>query len=136
MNVGNYLGIPFVEHGRNRCGADCWGLARMVLQEQFGIELPLLSYPSSFDVFYNGWLFQQNDLEFRKHWQKVECPQEGDIVVLRVLGHPAHVGLMVDGTQFLHTEKGINSAVEDIKNSKWVNRIDSFWRHESRCQSA
>lgn len=39
--VSRYLPIPYREGGRSHDGIDCWGLARLVLQEQAGVDLPL-----------------------------------------------------------------------------------------------
>ena len=38
--VDGYIGIPFVLGGRERTGLDCWGLVRLVLREQFQVEVP------------------------------------------------------------------------------------------------
>ncbi len=41
MNWANaYVGLPWRERGRDRCGCDCWGLVRLVLAEQRGVVLP------------------------------------------------------------------------------------------------
>jgi cell wall-associated NlpC family hydrolase len=41
--VKKYIGIPFVSNGRKREGCDCYGLCRLVLQDEYDISLPELS---------------------------------------------------------------------------------------------
>lgn len=38
--AGRYVGIPYEEYGRTQLGADCWGIVRLILTEQAGLDLP------------------------------------------------------------------------------------------------
>ena len=48
----SFVGLPFVEHGRNRRGADCWGLGVVLYREVAGIALPAYAegYTDTADV--------------------------------------------------------------------------------------
>lgn len=35
-----YVGLPFVDGGRDWKGCDCWGLVKLILQTECGIEVP------------------------------------------------------------------------------------------------
>lgn len=39
-DFSKYVGIPFVPGGRDRKGADCYGLMVLVYREMFNTELP------------------------------------------------------------------------------------------------
>ncbi len=47
-----YVGIPFLSGGRNEGGVDCYGLVRLILNNEYGYNLPLLSntYDNALDI--------------------------------------------------------------------------------------
>lgn len=127
--AGHYIGLPFCEYGRTVAGTDCWGLVRLVLQEQFAAVLP--SYAADYriggaaeDI---GRLIGQEAVK----WVAVPAGKEktGDVVVLRMRGAPMHVGLVLGDGRMLHIEKHINSAIEDYRGRRWCDRICGFYRH-------
>lgn len=126
--AGHYIGLPFREYGRTVAGTDCWGLVRLVLQEQFAAVLP--SYAADYpdggaeDI---GKLIGQEAAK----WIAVSAGEEqlGDVVVLRMRGAPMHVGLVLGDGRMLHIEKHINSAIEDYRGPRWCKRVSGFYRH-------
>ena len=56
-----YVGIPFLSGGRDDRGVDCYGLVRLILNTEYGYNLPLLSntYDNALDVCETGSLFQK-----------------------------------------------------------------------------
>ena len=127
--AGRYIGLPFTEHGRDRGGIDCWGLARLVLLEQFDISLPSLAheYRRTADATRIAGLMAREI----PRWQGITAGQErcGDVIVLRLSGQPMHVGLVLGDGQMLHVEQGIDSAIEKYRGSRWQDRIYGFYRH-------
>lgn len=127
----NYVGIPWLDKGRDHTGCDCWGLARVIMAEQFGVILP--SYaddyvdPSERDeisvllatgIPENGWT------------PITDAPRAGDGVVFRLLNQPWHVGIMVDAEHFLHVEEGVGaSCVERLASYRWHRRLHGVFRH-------
>lgn len=128
--AGHYIGLPFLDHGRDRFGLDCWGLVRLVMAEQFGIALPshAKAYQRTTQVEKISALVERE----AEKWQPVSQGQEtcGDVIVLRVRGRPMHVGLVLGDGQMLHIEFGINSVIERYSGSRWVDRISGFYRYK------
>ncbi|MFH1158913.1 MAG: NlpC/P60 family protein [Pseudomonadota bacterium] len=130
--VGHYIGLPFKEHGRDREGVDCWGLVRLVMAEQFGIALP--SYATEYDSTEKpDQLAHVVDKE-KKRWTEIAPGQEisGDVVVMRMLGQPIHVGMVIGDGRMLHILKGIDATHESYMSSVWKDRVTGFFRYAGR----
>lgn len=126
-----YIRIPFVDRGRTREGADCWGLARLVYQDMLDIELPILDH-------YNNVL-EREVLDGivraeRTRWVDVPKGEEKpfDIIILNMKQLPVHIGVVVRLGVMLHCLRGAGTTVEDyrgVKGRKWENQIEGFCRY-------
>jgi len=129
--VAPFVGIPWLEKGRDHEGADCWGVLRLAMREHFGVDLP--SYGEDYDDLTDGAkitaLLRQGIPS--GGWRQVTDPREGDGVVLRIIGPlELHVGLVVAPGLFLHAlEKYGGSAVERLDHPMWAHRILGYYRH-------
>ncbi len=136
--VADYIGIQFKAQGRNKdLGVDCYGLARIVLQNQFSIDLPDYLFDYDPDDVKNkkalGRLIGTKSLD--PDWMKVIKGQEqpGDLILLAIAGYPCHVGTNVCHGKMLHIEQDIYSMVEPYYGKKWERRIYCILRHRSMC---
>lgn len=121
----DYVGIPYKLTGRTReDGLDCWGLVRLIHQEQFDIELPSFS-----EEDHSAENVREVMASQRENWVHTDDPKIGDVILLRVLGSASHVGLYLGDKQFIHAKEGINSAIERIDSMAWEKRIIGFYRY-------
>jgi cell wall-associated NlpC family hydrolase len=130
-DINQYIGIPFVEHGRDKVGSDCWGLFRIFYQEQFGIDLP--SYTEEYESIDNGKILSGLISKgTEEKWKRVKIGEEiyGDGILFRIMGYPMHVGIIVKKGWFLHILKGIDSALEYYNNPVWNKRVVGIFRYE------
>ena len=125
--VSEYIEIPFEDHGRTRSGCDCYGLLRLVLNEQFGHTLP---------EFGNGYSdFGDRDTEARLIEEGlpligahlVPLPAEGDIVLLEYFGTASHVGVYLGHHRMLHTERGKGTHIADLATPHYEHRIVGYY---------
>ena len=63
-----------------------------------------------------------------RHAELVETPQRGDVVLLRVLGQPGHIGIMLNRREMLHSMAGVNACIERLDSVRWKGRVLEFWR--------
>lgn len=125
--VAEYIGKPFEDKGRGPDTFDCWGLVKGVLQQQFG-QHGLPDYLDGYDSAKDRTVARLLSME-RARWSQVETPQLGDVVLIRVLGRPQHVGIVVARNMMLHTDRGTESCLEYIDSPRWRSRVEGYFRH-------
>ncbi len=130
MDLAKYIGIPFVERGREMGGCDCWGLVKLFYANEFAIELPGHEdlYATTTDLAGTLGVF----VDEKKRWLKVSEPAPGDVIVLLMSGYPVHVGIVIDSTRMLHIERGLDAVIERFDTALWRNRIEGFYRYVRR----
>lgn len=132
--VKDYVGIPFVAHGRAKDGADCWGLVRIILHDQFGIMLPIYAdgYEDTSDRQGMARTIQSACVSgpFVRLDEATQT-QAGDIIVLRLRGVPLHVGVVAGDGIMLHVHAGTDACLEDYTTQKWCHAVLGFYRPKS-----
>ena len=121
-----YIGIPFLDKGRDINGIDCWGLVRLVYKQEYRIDLP------NFSTNYEAEDAERmSDLlaQYKEGWEKIDAPTEGCIVLFNILGVESHMGIAVSSTHFLHARDRRDSAIESFESVAWRNRITGFYKY-------
>jgi len=124
-----YLGIPYVDKGRDENGLDCYGLVYLYYKNEYGIELETFTqdYESASDAITAHGAIEKHRDEFLE----VDKPREGDLIIFTIGGFNAHIGLMISDKKFLHTLDGCEVTVESIDSITWRNRINSYLRFKT-----
>ena len=127
MDVGDYIGIPFLEHGRDRRGLDCWGLLRLIYLEQLDIVLP--SYSERYESAEDGKKLRDLVLNvIGPEWETAADPEPGDAALFRIAGEPMHVGVVIGKGEMIHVMKGIDVTIERFTGWQWKHRLAGFYR--------
>lgn len=124
-----YVGIPYVDKGRDRNGIDCWGVCRLALAEVFGIALPDYTdhYRDGMDWAAIGAAVHDG---LADGWRRTEQPRGGDLLILRIAARPWHCALMLDSLLFLHAMPGGSTVIERLDTPRWACRIEGIYRHD------
>ena len=140
--VAGYVGIPFLDLGRDRAGCDCWGLVRLVLAEQAGLELPSLATCYGSEANAAG-VDDAIETERRSGaWDRIDAGNEQPFDVVEMSGAsrvpgsgwmfgPLHVGVVVTSGWLLHVERGTAAVLTRYREDQVIRRrVLGFWRHE------
>lgn len=130
MWSNKYVNIPFKDGGRDLAGCDCWGLVRLVYQQEFSIDLP--SFSGEYDIN-DPKLLHDLIAQHKEGWEQLGEPEPGCVVLFRMFGSESHVGVAVSHTQFLHAREKYSSAVENFSSTEWKNRIVGYYKY---CEKA
>lgn len=130
MNFGRYVGIPFLERGRTRAGADCWGLVVLFYAGELGIILPSYEERSTTRAERATCAaIISAAIAGVEPWAPVDKPAPGDVILCETLRQPIHVGVVVDRRQMLHVPAGGESVIERFTSPEWVHTVRGFFRY-------
>lgn len=132
--ASRYVGLPAAERGRDpSTGLDCWGLVRLVLSREAGIDAP------SWEDAYAGFCSVEDARglidSVRAEWDEIDVPggaqlREFDVLLFKGLRTALHVGVAVDFETFLHVDPFVTltAAVERWRGPKWEARMLGVYR--------
>lgn len=131
-----YVGIPFLSGGRDDRGVDCYGLIRLILNNEYGYDLPLLAntYDNALDVFETGSLF-------RKYvpllcGERISEPKEQAVALLKMRGLPSHVALYAGDDFIIHAMSKNGVACERLSRPLLKSMIEGWYRvDKNNCAS-
>jgi cell wall-associated NlpC family hydrolase len=117
-----FIGVPFRHWGRNRNGVDCVGLVIAAAH-----ELGITQYeppPYSRLVDPERLRKQLEQACFEVSFQELE---PGDVLLLKVLGLPVHLGIYT-GETLIHAFETAGRVVEVNFSEYWHDRIEAAFR--------
>lgn len=128
--TAKYIGIPFRDLGRDASGCDCWGLVRLVLAGEHGIDLPSYadSYTSPDEHQEIAGLI--SGACSSTAWRPVDGVRDFDVLVFRRGRLDTHVGLVCGRGRMLHMAGTDQSKIDAYETGAWGNRLHGAFRHE------
>jgi cell wall-associated NlpC family hydrolase len=124
-----YVGIPYILHGSDINGCDCYGLIKIIYENEFDIKLPDYNnhYTPNTD---DDEIIDIYKKEVRK-WKQVQTPKIGSVIYFVISGQPKHVGVVIGDREFLHNMSDKTSSnIGDFKSNKWKRRVIGFYDYE------
>ena len=135
MWIDKYIGLPWVQGGREFPSFDCWGLVRDVYRSQLNINLPVHPYDTK-DI---NKVASAILGDVRKSWVPIDEPEHLCVVTMSTSKVPHHVGvfLALDGGLVLHSGEHQNACCQTVKQLHQTQGFSSikFVKHGSLCNS-
>jgi cell wall-associated NlpC family hydrolase len=122
-----YVGLPFINGGRDWQGVDCWGLVRLVLMHERGIIVPSYGEISAEEL--SKVAKEVAGESSKEPWHPTIQAQVFDVAVMHRRHAPVHVGIMANAIQVLHIERAINVVLIEVSHPSVLFRSIAYFRH-------
>jgi len=127
-----YVGTPYADLGRSKLGCDCWGLARLVYEQELGITLPsyLGDYVSAEERAEIDGLI--GDAEHTGPWRPSPQIMPFDLLVFRRGRLRSHIGIALSARHMLHMDGEDQARIVRLAEPRWQTRYCGAYRHVKR----
>lgn len=126
MDIEGFIGIPYVAHGRDYEGADCWGIVCLFYRDALGRLIPSYSAEMAARTIHRRDVAPLIEIE-RERWQEVKTPIAGDVVLMRIGRCESHVGVFVGNGLMLHSEVGASELIR-LTDMRVRSRVVGYFR--------
>lgn len=129
----SFVGIPFVDGGRDTAGVDCWGLVRLFYAEH-GVDLASYAEISARELLAVARAVLTGSAT--EPWQLATEPyRKLDVVVMKRLSEagraPVHVGVMIDARRMLHVTEAVASHIVRLGDPRLPFKVLAVHRHRA-----
>lgn len=125
--ASEYVGKPWEEGATGPDTFDCWQLCVAAALDLYGIEFPPVAYTHVAPDVVSERAAEQ--IRGGK-WKRIDTHQPGAVVALSfpVPGEVTHVGLMLDASMVLHSERKNGSAINPLHNLATVYYVEGIYQ--------
>lgn len=128
--AADLIGTPFVHRGRDPAvGLDCYGLVIVLYRLRWSIDLP--HYATDGSRRHAAEAARMIAADAAQSWSQVAAGQEraGDVVVIRRLGLPLHLGIVLRPGLMAHADEPAGVTMPRYDGALWCSKVSAFFRH-------
>ena len=124
-----FVGLPYLDLGRERDGCDCWGLACIIYREELSISLPdYLGYANTDERAEIAALV--SGATTSPLWVPVNGQAMAfDVALFRRGRLTSHVGIVVSHGLMIHMAEAEMARIEHYNTGHWAPRLVGHYRH-------
>ncbi|MBU3262057.1 peptidoglycan endopeptidase [Roseovarius sp. PS-C2] len=118
-----WIGLPYAELGRGPA-YDCLGLFLALQEARQGRVLPDPACTAT-QAHRSGVVDAH-----KPGWARVDTAQEGDALLIRMMGRVLHVAYAINAREMLHTDADAGSStIENFRSTRWRGRVEGIYRY-------
>lgn len=122
-----YVGVPWRPRGATPAGWHCGGCVAYLRRLIWGVDSPGLAGEDVSPAEVRSVdRVEALILEGMAAWQPVEC-RPGAVILFAIKDRPAHVGLVLSASDFVHSFGGQETTILRLADRPWSKRIRGFY---------